>query len=172
MSWEVPPKPSTLNPETVQPHSPAPSTSNPNPTIRHYHESSRVRIPGRMSGACLLHASIPVFPCHAQPLQGAHVTKHRYSPLSHLPIFHPERSLVYSCFGGVLYRGRGVYRGTSLIRNTQPPIITKGRYPCYTCRWCITRSVERSFGEYRQPLTSPLCPGSSPLTSLIPIQPS
>ena len=27
-----------------------------------------VRIPGRMPGACVRHASVPVFPCHVQPL--------------------------------------------------------------------------------------------------------
>ena len=30
-----------------------------------------------MPGACVLHASIPVFPCHVQPLQGDHVIDHR-----------------------------------------------------------------------------------------------
>ena len=27
-----------------------------------------VRIPGRMPGACVLHAFVPVFPCRVQPL--------------------------------------------------------------------------------------------------------
>ena len=40
-----------------------------------------VRIPGRMPGACVLHASLPVFPCHVQPLQGGYVAKHRSSPI-------------------------------------------------------------------------------------------
>ena len=30
--------------------------------------AQRVRIPGRMPGACVRHAFVPVFPCHVQPL--------------------------------------------------------------------------------------------------------
>ena len=45
-----------------------------------------VRIPGRMPGACVLHDSVSVFPCHVQPLEGGHVAKHRSSPPSYLPI--------------------------------------------------------------------------------------
>ena len=50
-------------------------------------------IPGRMPGACVLHASAPVFPYHVQPPKGGHVTRNRSSPLdwnsspSYLPMF-------------------------------------------------------------------------------------
>ena len=33
------------------------------------------KIPGHMPGVCVLHAAVPVFPCHVQPPQGGHVTK-------------------------------------------------------------------------------------------------
>jgi len=39
-----------------------------------------------MPGACVLHACVPASPCHVQLLKGGHVTKHRSSPLSFLPI--------------------------------------------------------------------------------------
>ena len=38
-----------------------------------------------MPGACVLHASVPVFPSHVQPIYGGHVTKHRSSPPSYNP---------------------------------------------------------------------------------------
>ena len=62
-----------------------------------------VRIPGPMPGACVLHASVLVFPCHVQPLWGGHVTKHRSSPLdripppSYLPIQHAHRRMSVRC---------------------------------------------------------------------------
>ena len=34
-----------------------------------------------MPGACVLHASVPVFPSHVQPFQGGYVTNHRSSSI-------------------------------------------------------------------------------------------
>ena len=61
----LPPKSVTRNPTPIAPaQTPKPFT---------------VRFPGRTPGACILHAYVTVFPCHVQPLQGGHVTKHRSS---------------------------------------------------------------------------------------------
>jgi hypothetical protein len=48
--------------------------------------AGNARIPGRMPGACVLHASVPVFPCQVQPLKGGHVTIQRSSPLQQNPL--------------------------------------------------------------------------------------
>ena len=40
-----------------------------------------LRIPGRMPGACVLYAFVPIFPFHVSPLWGGPATKHRSSPL-------------------------------------------------------------------------------------------
>ena len=52
-----------------------------------------------MPGACVLHASVSVFFCHVQPLQGSHVTKHESSPLhrvtyQYLPEFTIEQVMI------------------------------------------------------------------------------
>jgi len=67
-----------------------------------------VKIPGRMPGACVLHAYVPVFPRYIQPTR-AYVTKHRSFPLhrssppSHLPIGGQGG-------GGEIRRGEGAER--------------------------------------------------------------
>ena len=44
-----------------------------------------VRIPGRMPGACVLHASVPVISSHMQPLYGGDATTHRSSSIHRIP---------------------------------------------------------------------------------------
>ena len=48
-----------------------------------------VRIPGRMPGACVLHASVPAFPCHVQPLWGGHGQTSEFPSTSEFPTASP-----------------------------------------------------------------------------------
>jgi len=93
-----------------------------------------VRIPGRTPGACELRASLPVFPCHAQPPQGGHVTKHRSSQIhwsslpSYLPVRTPSRALIRVPLAG--------QRGVSLPAKVNPMTTLRQKSThCQLYRW-------------------------------------
>ena len=101
-----------------------------------------MRIPGRMPGACVLHAYVPVFPCHVQPLQGGYVTKHQGSPLhrcsppSYLPIAGgASGALPLKSLQARHVRNHAAGWGTCLIRSGA---------------WGLSRAGARGGGAFRR----------------------